>query len=341
MTKLLMLLPLPLIAVAIGALLPIWVLSSSWPAGADDSGPRMALNVAGEGTSCDAASEPTECVVPLAGQFTLAVEVIGAPDGGYVGIQTQVFYGGLAYQPRNLADEIFWPETALPVRFPAAPTGQEGLVSHGDASSTQPPFPASSHTGNIVEIALSCSAQPRRFTLALLPYGPATRALGAGFRAAAPDGGIGETVPAKTVGTASLDLDGDTTVEAVGVADGLAISCGDTTQTPADTPTPTQTATDTPTPTATATDTATPPRLPGDANCDRNVDSIDAALILQSDAGIIDSLGCPQNADVNEDGSITSSDALLILQLEAGLIVLVPPPVAAIEGLFWHWLGWR
>ncbi|MDZ4278111.1 MAG: dockerin type I domain-containing protein [Dehalococcoidia bacterium] len=58
----------------------------------------------------------------------------------------------------------------------------------------------------------------------------------------------------------------------------------------------------------------------GDANCDATVDSIDAALLLQLDAGLVSSLDCPKNADVNEDGLTTSVDAALVLQFVAGLI---------------------
>jgi hypothetical protein len=111
---------------------------------------------------------------------------------------------------------------------------------------------------------------------------------------------------------------------------------------PADTPTPTNTppaeatptntplaaATSTPTPPApTATPTRTPTRtptpqagLPGDANCDGVVNPIDATVILQLTAGLVGSVGCPENADVNEDGQINSLDAALVLQFVAGLI---------------------
>ena len=68
------------------------------------------------------------------------------------------------------------------------------------------------------------------------------------------------------------------------------------------------------------TATALPAPPLGDVNCDGNVNSIDAALILQLDAGLIDSLTCQQNADANGDGNINSIDAALILQLDAGLI---------------------
>ena len=63
----------------------------------------------------------------------------------------------------------------------------------------------------------------------------------------------------------------------------------------------------------------------GDVDCDGLITSIDAALVLQFDAGLIDELDCLHNADVNGDGNIDSVDALLILQHVAGLIDRWPP----------------
>jgi hypothetical protein len=87
------------------------------------------------------------------------------------------------------------------------------------------------------------------------------------------------------------------------------------------------TATNTPLP-PTATNTPLPPtatRTPvakacGDVNDDGQVNSIDAALILQLEAGLLSSLVNMPSADVNHDGHVNSVDAALILQLEAGLI---------------------
>lgn len=101
---------------------------------------------------------------------------------------------------------------------------------------------------------------------------------------------------------------------------------------PADTPTSTPTAeADTPTstqppPTATRTRTPTPqPGDVGDASCDGNVNSIDAALILQSGAGLLQAIPCEEEADTNQDGTINSIDAALILQYSAGLLDQLPP----------------
>ncbi len=65
---------------------------------------------------------------------------------------------------------------------------------------------------------------------------------------------------------------------------------------------------------------ALPPRLTdGDANCDGNVDSVDAAVILQASAGLIDATPCPDVADVNFDYEVNSLDAAIVLQMVAAL----------------------
>jgi glucose/arabinose dehydrogenase len=106
-------------------------------------------------------------------------------------------------------------------------------------------------------------------------------------------------------------------------------------ETPAATPTgtasppPTATLQGTATPalTATATPARSPTPLPsaGDVNCDGRVNSVDAALILQRVAGLIQTLPCMAQADVNGDGEADAIDAALILQLEAGLLDSLPP----------------
>jgi len=62
------------------------------------------------------------------------------------------------------------------------------------------------------------------------------------------------------------------------------------------------------------------PAALGDVNCDGDVSSLDAALVLQYAAAIIDALPCPEAADVDGDGDIDAIDSLLILQYVAGII---------------------
>ena len=63
----------------------------------------------------------------------------------------------------------------------------------------------------------------------------------------------------------------------------------------------------------------------GDASCDDTINAIDAALVLQFTAGLLETLPCQGNADANESGGVDAIDAALILQLVAGLIGNLPP----------------
>lgn len=67
-----------------------------------------------------------------------------------------------------------------------------------------------------------------------------------------------------------------------------------------------------------------PAPLPPDVNCDGSLDSIDASLVLQLGAALVDSLPCDALADANRDGSTNAIDASLILQYSAGLIDQLP-----------------
>ena len=74
---------------------------------------------------------------------------------------------------------------------------------------------------------------------------------------------------------------------------------------------------------------AGPPVTSGDVDCTGGATSIDAALVLQFNASLIDLLPCPDEADVNGDDSIGPLDAALILQMSAELLAPpAPPPVS-------------
>ena len=71
--------------------------------------------------------------------------------------------------------------------------------------------------------------------------------------------------------------------------------------------------------------TPTPSKAVGDVDDDGDVDAIDALLILQFEAELIDSVPNPPSADTNEDAVIDSRDAALVLQFVAGLVTQLPP----------------
>jgi hypothetical protein len=62
------------------------------------------------------------------------------------------------------------------------------------------------------------------------------------------------------------------------------------------------------------------PEVNGDSNCDGNVNSIDAALILQNTAGLLGTIPCADGADADNNGTVNAIDAALVLQFSAGLL---------------------
>lgn len=93
-------------------------------------------------------------------------------------------------------------------------------------------------------------------------------------------------------------------------------------------PSPGPTATETPSPEPTATETAVPTAtggMVGDVNDNGTVDSIDAVLVLQFNAGLLLDLANLANADTNQNGEVNAIDATLILQFVAGLLATLPP----------------
>ncbi|MEX2159394.1 MAG: hypothetical protein WEB04_08330 [Dehalococcoidia bacterium] len=71
--------------------------------------------------------------------------------------------------------------------------------------------------------------------------------------------------------------------------------------------------------------------IAADVDCNGQTNSIDAAFVLQLEAGLLDALPCDASGDATLDGSTNSIDATVILQLVAGLIAppLVTIPVVA------------
>jgi len=154
---------------------------------------------------------------------------------------------------------------------------------------------AAPHVAGVAALLLGCDGSLSRQTLRNLLLGSAVD--------------LGDAGPDNVFGYGRVDA----------FASGIAAGCDQPTPTPTISPTRTTTPTRTPTRTPTPTPTGGPCAA-GDANHDGDTTSVDAALILQHDAGLLAPLPCPSGGDVNRDGRINAIDAALVLQFVAGLI---------------------
>jgi len=289
---------------------------------ASGGGPEMALRIKAPAPGSCAGDT---CTLDPGQAFTLSVEIVTAPTAGYIGVQSFIVFGSdLVYKPAEPASEILWPDLESATGLstcsqspPCTASGPAGQASHGGLTGLLS-FTTSTFTGNYLDLSFNCSASPSQTVVELLPLGdPLASTFGSGF---------------------SLPPTGDD--QEAAKVNSLTINCGAgtaETETPTPTtdgPTATSTLTGTPgpatdTPVApTATNTPPPPpptatpsdALLGDVDCDGVVSSLDALLLLQLVAQLVDELSCPDVADVNEDGMVDAVDALWILWIEAGLI---------------------
>lgn len=131
--------------------------------------PEMALTV--KGGNCDDPARPTKCNVPTGEQFVLSVDLLSAPEAGYVLMQTFVDFGpALSYKQTPLViDEIVWPDCSEPValRSEQGP----GQLFHGCLTGLLPPLPVSVFEGNVLEVAFSCTPVASASDVELLPQG--------------------------------------------------------------------------------------------------------------------------------------------------------------------------
>ncbi|MCH8160907.1 MAG: hypothetical protein IIB88_03325 [Chloroflexi bacterium] len=222
----------PLMAVVVAL---AFASAQHFSATATETATVMKLQISGEAVSCDSFEHPTKCSIMGGHEFTIAVAVESLPAGasGYIGFQTLLYYGELRYKPNaDIGNEIVWPDSALPVRSPGNPGGEEGIVGHGAVSSLTPPLVVSTYLGNVMQLRATCTETAATFPLALIAYDAAEQPLGTGFRLSEAEGG--QTVPAKSVGQAVLDLDGnpETDAQTVDVASTVEINCAGPTGTP-------------------------------------------------------------------------------------------------------------
>jgi len=139
--------------------------------------PEMALNVKSPAGQCDHPTRPTKCTLPVGTTFALSIVASRPPAEGYIGFQTQLFFGApLSYKPTPLkVEEVVWPEAfAGAIRvielFPVS------HVFHGSLSGG----PVSHHAGNIVDLAMSCTTAGTA-NLRLLPFDDMTSPDGSVF----------------------------------------------------------------------------------------------------------------------------------------------------------------
>ena len=111
-----------------------------------------------------------DCAFASDEEFTLAVEIVSIPAGGYIAAQSFIDYGpDLTYDAGAVAagDEIVWPDCdpAIALGIEAGPTS----VLHGCLTGLLPPLPTSFYAGNLVELSLICSSGSSTTEVRLLP----------------------------------------------------------------------------------------------------------------------------------------------------------------------------
>jgi hypothetical protein len=304
--------------------------------------------------SCDSATNPTTCTVALSGTFKLAAFIDNVPAGtpnGYYTVQDQfvwpcspssscglspVYKGPVApatdptgdINPAKVCGALVLGVITPPVADNPAVPGDDstgGIIQTSCTSGTIIAPAADTFKGIYVSHPFTCSATDSS-TVVQMPLLDADNGSGTGF--VLPDGvtlvGFSDSVTINCGAAAGPTATPTSTTQA-GPTNTPTITNtpGGPTDTPAPptstfTPAP-PTATRTPvTPTSTRTPTA---KLLGDVDDDGDVDSIDALLVLEVDARLLDEgdLANADSADVNHDGVINSIDALYILWADAGL----------------------
>ncbi len=182
------LLSIPLMAI----LALVWGQVANPTVQASSTGPEMAMSVSGPGVTCSGG----ECDVPLGGDFTVSVDIVTAPNQGYIGVQTYIDYGtDLTLQSRTeAADEFLWPDAGsddVILRGGAGP----GTIFHGGLTGLIPPLPSSSYEGALLELDFVCSDTFSQTPVRLHPVSD-SRTSGAGF--VRMDGTIQVDIPTKT-----------------------------------------------------------------------------------------------------------------------------------------------
>lgn len=174
------LLGLPLLAMAVMALVLAWGQSTSSPASAVGQpldGSDTALSVKAGSTTCPPNKPTADFCVGNGQTFTLGVEIVAPPAGGYILFQDYIqFSDNLTYKKQPAADEIIHPGAAgfqLGGQHDNQLPAGTDAVNHGLSTGIIPPFPISVFVGNAVEIDLNCPAGlgKKPVIITLLPSG--------------------------------------------------------------------------------------------------------------------------------------------------------------------------
>lgn len=192
----------------------------------------MVLGANGPDVSCSSGS----CDVPPGGEFTLTVSTAGIPEGGYIGIQTQVVYSGIVYTPTEGGPDDFytgegedvWPDNdgqgGLSLRAPSQL--RRGWVSHGGVSAFVPPFDdPSTYEGVLIQLAAACHDEEGSSTVYLLAYDAAVNPGGSSYSGVEADAMAQITVPIASSGEVDLDLAGAQSEGPYAVGSSLEINC--------------------------------------------------------------------------------------------------------------------
>ena len=310
---------------------------------------------------CDTAGGSTTCTMDPSTTFTLIVslDAINLPDNngnstfGYTGFQVRVDNtAGLNQLDTSGTDEVVWPDGSF---FAESRSGTSVLI--GGAAGSESTF-----LGDIVALDYTCKTSGTLTMVHDAAVG--TNIIDDFGNAIADDSNGANESLAINCGDDATPTDEPTSTHTstppagetpfptpTPVATGIATATSAPTDTPSQIQTATATATTpvgaatstmtqtpistpatatTPVDAATSTMTQTPTSTPatstgtGDTDCDGVTNAIDAALVLQVVAALLDVLPCPEGGDTNRDGRTDAIDAALILQFGAGLIPDLP-----------------
>ena len=293
------------IVVAAVAIVLTWQQPAHDRAEAAGGGPEMTLSVSSGATTCPLGTGPDTTCIMAGDPFSLTVEAIGIPAGGYILTQAWLDYGATGLVPKTFNNTspqnpivdcgtalinpcALWPDVSGGTYLILHDVPNTGMFA-GGLTSLFPPQPQSVHVGDLFSFSFTCDAITSSHTIDLL----------------AP------TLPGTLPGTSgSLFTEFGTGDQITPKVDTLTIKCLGPTPTPSDTPVP---PTDTPTVSPTPTDTPTPLPPPSERP-DVRVTKVDLVDPVDSGGAI------SYQITVKSIGLQTAEDVVVVDTLPAGSV---------------------